>query len=61
MSKIEECYLLFKQYCKKELLYLTSINFYEDESGEILDDENVTLLYFNNFEHCINQLKEKLK
>jgi hypothetical protein len=61
MSKIEECYTLFRQYCKQELLYFAVIQFFDDESGDIVDDDtNEYLISFDNFEDCINKIKEKI-
>lgn len=61
MSKIEECYDLFRKYCEQELIYFSYIALFEDESGSILDAEDEIILDFDNFQECIDKLKEKLK
>ena len=62
MSKIEECFDLFRKYCKQELLYFAVIQFFDDTSGDIIDDDTKELLIqFNHFDECIVKLKEKLK
>lgn len=62
MSKIEECYSLFKEYCKQELLYMVTLQFFDDESGDIVDDDTKEyLISFDSLDECINKLKEKLK
>lgn len=61
MSKIEECFNLFKQYCNQEMKHFHTFQFCDDESGYLKDDEDNILIYFDNFEDCINQLKEKIK
>lgn len=61
MSKIEECYDLFKKYCKQELLYMTTLQFFDDESGDIVDDDTKEyLISFDSFQECIDKLKEKI-
>ena len=48
---IEECYDLFRKYCKQEFIYFASLNFYDDESGEIKDaNKNINACLITNHE-----------
>jgi hypothetical protein len=58
---IEECFELFKKYCKQELDPYMCIHFYDDESGDIVNDAGDYVLGFDTFQDCIDQLKQKLK
>lgn len=60
MNEIKECYDLFKKYCKQELIYFATIQFFDDESGDIMLEDTKRLFSFDSFQECINLLKEKI-